>query len=218
MKTRIEARVRFGLILKQGEKSCAGRDSESKCPFFPGLNVCLTPPMRTPENGSMSEWVKILVSALGGVATGVLLEPLKHFIQLRIKARRINADIYKELARLYVTLTLQAERTEDAEIVKTYFDILDDSDFEYYYSHEREAFNRLGDRRDIRAFYRLFERARETVLDGNINPIAAARMLIEDLQKRLRAGGLDKNLIDKYAGRYVKSLDDRAKKTLAVSG
>src|SRR6266404_6123539 len=107
----------------------------------------------------MSDWIKVLIGALAGLTTAVLLEPLKHYIQIRIKTRRIKADIYKDLGRLLVTLSLQAGAPpENAEVVKTYFDILDDTDFEYYYSREREAFNRLHDRREIRVFYRLFER------------------------------------------------------------
>lgn len=164
----------------------------------------------------MSEWVKILLSALAGMAAGVFLEPVKHFIQLRIKTRRIERDIYREIGRLYVTLELQAEREGDAELVKTYFDILDDSDFEYYYSREREAFNRLSERGDIRPFYRLFERARETVMDGNMNGVAAARMLLADLRQRIQAGGLNEKMVRRYCEQYIKALDKRGRKKLAM--
>jgi hypothetical protein len=164
----------------------------------------------------LSEWVRLLISAVAGMFAGLtgglLLEPLKHRIQLRTKTRRISADVHRELGILFLTFTLQASGNEDSERVKTYFDLSDDSDFEYYYSREREAFNRLKDRIDIRAFYRLFQRARQTVMEGKINPIEAAQMIREDLNRRFKVGGLNEKVIRKYADGYVKLLDSQGKK------
>jgi hypothetical protein len=175
----------------------------------------------TPPPG-MSEWLKILITAIAGMfaglSGGLLLEPIKHHIQLRIKTRRIKADVHRELGFLFFTFTLQASNDKDAERVKTYFDLSNNSEFEYYYSHEREAFNRLKDRRDIRAFYTLFQRVRETVLEEKIHPIDAAKMITKDLKSRFEVSGLNEKLIQKYIDEYIKILDKQGKKRLKKNG
>ncbi|HET9284631.1 MAG TPA: hypothetical protein VFR24_21975 [Candidatus Angelobacter sp.] len=154
-----------------------------------------------------------IAGMFAGLFGGVFLEPLKHRIQLAVKSRRVEADIHRELGFIFLTFRLQAQEQEDgAERVKIYFDLLNDTDLDYYFSRERDAFNRLKDQRDIRAFYALFQRIRQTVIEEKIDPIEGAQMVVNDLNRRFKVGGLEQKVIQKYADEYVKLLDSQGKK------
>lgn len=49
----------------------------------------------------MAEWLKILLSALAGMTTAALLEPLKHWIARRTSARGVQRAVYREIATAY---------------------------------------------------------------------------------------------------------------------
>ena len=118
----------------------------------------------------MSEWLKILVSAIAGMTVGTLLEPLKFAINNRLKARQVRRTIYEELAALYDFIRgLQNPQTAisgllyDSAILRTgrksitheehvkdrlaiwHFDI-----FDHYYQTERSTFYRLQEARVLK--------------------------------------------------------------------
>ena len=65
----------------------------------------------------MADWLKILISALAGMMTGILggiaVEPLKQWVTRKTAARRGRTAIYKEIAAMWGGFNLCAERCED---------------------------------------------------------------------------------------------------------
>jgi len=57
------------------------------------------------------EWLKILVSALAGMVTGTLLEPLKKWINDCVAAREGRKAIYTELGKVYALFVELPERS-----------------------------------------------------------------------------------------------------------
>jgi hypothetical protein len=154
----------------------------------------------------MSEWVKILASALAGVAAGVLIEPLRHRMELTILARDGHKAIYDELARVYVTVSTigrtRASTTDTVDLVRS---IRLDA-FEFYYGQRREAFYQIKDWSDLlytcRSLKVLLDQAAEGDISGKF-----ATDIDAIFQTRFKAGRLDRGLIMKYADKFQSQIN-----------
>lgn len=87
----------------------------------------------------MSEWLKILISALAGMATSLTLEPIRHWVGRQIAAREARIVIYRELATQYDLL--------NHEFTKDEFRLVGDQilteSFDYYFDNKREIIHLL---------------------------------------------------------------------------
>ncbi len=83
----------------------------------------------------MSDWVRILVSALAGVLTGILLEPIRQWIGNAITAHHAKQAIYAELGKIHRILESKSAPADPLRIVKQ----LDCQAFDYYYASKREV-------------------------------------------------------------------------------
>jgi hypothetical protein len=84
----------------------------------------------------MSDWVKILVSALAGVFTGILLEPIRYWIGNTITAHYAKRAIYAELGKIHhLAARSKSGQPDPLRIVRQ----LDCQAFDYYYASKREV-------------------------------------------------------------------------------
>jgi len=89
-----------------------------------------------PENREMAEWLKILISALAGMATGLVMEPLKHWISDYIAAHQAKRTIYAELARTYYAFKKWGPNDSHPNWPLGH---IESQVFDYYYSSKREV-------------------------------------------------------------------------------
>ena len=152
----------------------------------------------------MSEWLKILVSALAGMMTGAALEPLKHQIRLRMVAGKAKRGIHSELARVYYFMNQGQslpEKFSTTALSRMVFDT-----FDYFYTQERESFYLLERHHDIAGLYRELRLIQEEVRCGRVSGGQGARDFCSAIDLRLECRSLDKELFDREVNEYKKDL------------
>jgi hypothetical protein len=80
----------------------------------------------------MSEWMKILVTALSAFAVGTLLEPVRACISMRLQARGLRRALYAELTDFHELATTCTECAEGSKQRQYYSDLLKNFPFDTY--------------------------------------------------------------------------------------
>lgn len=127
-----------------------------------------------PDNRGMADWLKILISALSGVAVGLILEPLKHHFMGRVIARKARRAIYHELGGMYRGFCLTQHESEEFYARCFKHGVLDDGTFWYYRNHYRDAFYGLKEWEPIEDIYSAFRVIKQQVMDGTKSSVAGA--------------------------------------------
>lgn len=154
----------------------------------------MNPP--TPQPG-MADWVKILITALAGVTTGALLEPLKQWISMRNAASRAKKAIYRELGDVYHTHVLLKDGTTALMHVSG-LNLFKAEAFEYYYNSHREAFYRIPEWQYLLGMYEFLKRFRDDVKTGKFRDAIPDR-IEEEFKFRWSSGLIERKLVEKYA-------------------
>jgi hypothetical protein len=157
--------------------------------FFPQL----------PQPGlPIAEWVKILISAVVGMTTGILVEPFKSWVTLRVVAGQGKKAIYYELARLYMFFKLLPPAT-----LIDFTNISTDA-FDFYYGQKREAFYRITNCHDLTVFYRDLKAIQRAVLNKEITIEDGAKEIQDNFSLRLNAGVMSKILLFRNVSKFTK--------------
>jgi hypothetical protein len=149
----------------------------------------LTGPQWCQKIAEMAEWVKILLSALSGMAVGILLEPFKNWINARLASNRANRAIYHELGRIYfmcrvvVPVPHEADETWD-HVIKN----LKTGAFDFYYEQRRETLFQVDHWQDIELLYRKMKGTQMSVLDKKKTAAEGVREIGEDFEFSFRTG------------------------------
>jgi len=161
------------------------------------------------------EWLKILVSALAGMATGILLEPLKYWISNWVVSREARNAIYAELGKIYSLFVELPERgggkTDEDRLRNISLDA-----FHFYYGEQRSAFYRLREWPEILGIYRDFELTRDAVLSGKENLAVGYDLIAGRFKIRFNAG-LDQKRIETEAQRWKQHVLSRMKSRVGSS-
>lgn len=136
----------------------------------------------------MTDWAKILISALAGVAVGVVLEPLKQRVMRGFTARKARNAIYYELGGIYKGFYLTRDEPNDYYFRCFKYGVLDDGAFWYYRNHNRDAFYALNEWEAIEDTYSAFRVIREQVLEGTKSAILGVADFRVELERNLRRG------------------------------
>jgi hypothetical protein len=157
----------------------------------------------------MSEWAKILISALAGVATGILLEPVKHWISLKLTGKEIKTAIYKELGKAYFIFVIGALNTKEYQpgefdYEKMCIEYLSLEAFTYFYNQRREAFYGLDECNWIIALNRKFSSIQRAVADKHVTAKDGVMQVVDEFHYRLSNKMLNEKLLRQYADTYGK--------------
>jgi hypothetical protein len=121
----------------------------------------------------MAEWLKILISALVGVVTGVttgiLGEPMKSAIQRYFTAKRARKAIYNELGMIYALFCLSDSKTHPSYCEYALKHSPPD-DFDYYYTQHRESCFLIPDWPGIQGFYLMYKALRDLAEQKTTSP------------------------------------------------
>lgn len=107
----------------------------------------------------MTEWLKILISALAGMVTASLLEPVKHIINTRIRKREAQQALYREIAFAYHGFTEQLstrgvdEVMQEVAVEAVWFFWESKREELYLVPHYRTIVGNLGQLRNLKAKY-----------------------------------------------------------------
>ena len=121
----------------------------------------------------MPEWVKIVVSAVVGMIAGIVAEPLKQHLLLKLKKRRIRKALTKELWYVHnLCLGLLDTAKEPPRIAKKtimigMFNDLRMKAFEHFYLYEKEAIFQIDDSESLVSAFEHLDYMREKFAGGN---------------------------------------------------
>jgi len=147
------------------------------------------------------EWLKILISALAGMLTGMAMEPIRYRIQLQIQKRRVRQDIYQELGAIWAIMAFKVTPPQEP-FPERYFEFLKTLDFDYYYNRNREAFNALEHSRGIKELYQAINFAK-VALDNNwVEARGAADYILNNFSRSFVTGVVDEELLHRCAQDY----------------
>lgn len=143
----------------------------------------------------MSDWVKILVSALAGLIAGILstviVEPLKSNLTLVLKSRRARKAIHNELLNIYM---LFSEKSGDADFFRKAFEDNLFNIFDFYFENEREAVFQIPHWQSLQTVYKAMKDTVEKVLAGQVEPTLGAKQIIIPIKTFSEFGLIDKVL------------------------
>ncbi len=155
----------------------------------------------------MADWLKILISALlgvvTGIASGILLEPMKFSVQRYFAAKRAEQGILSELANIYEMFCMDVETKEEVVLQKCFSADMADT-FEFYYTNHREAVYRIKWRGGIRPIYSFYTEIRSRVVTGQITAKDGCNLLQECFSWCFKTGLLDRGEIMRRVDAYGK--------------
>jgi hypothetical protein len=161
----------------------------------------------------MPEWAKILVSALVGVATGTVLEPLKGWVGRHLTARRARAAIYDELGNLYQVCYLTSRKGDETFCYQALKYNAADT-FDFYYQQHREACFLIKDWNGIEGVYQFYKAVRIAALEHGCNPGGApghnqrtVEGIVDEFQRRFEMKLIEKDLVIQSAKDGLVSLN-----------
>ena len=155
---------------------------------------CTTPP-------GLPEWLKILISALAGMLTGIAMEPIRHYVQLQIQKSRVKQDIYQELGAIWAIMAFKVKPPQET-FPERYFAFFKTLDFDYYYNRNREAFNALEGSWGIRELYQAINAAKIAVENNWFKPREAADYILSNFSRSFVTGVVDEGLLTRCAQAY----------------
>jgi hypothetical protein len=120
----------------------------------------------------MSELVKILVSAVIGFFSALLMEPLKYHFNIWLTSRRAETAINRELGRIYQLFCLREQ--DDEYIYWAAFMSNLPQVYEYYFKQHREAFYKIKWYERYEGFYAIYQVAKNGFATGRITAVKAA--------------------------------------------
>ncbi len=159
------------------------------------IQVPCVSPSGTPE------WLKILISALAGILTGIAMEPIRHHIQLQIQKKRVKQDIYQELGVIWSIMAFKVNGPGES-FPERYFQFLKTLDFDYYYNRNREAFNTLEGSWGIKELYQAIDIAKIAVENDWLKPKEAADYILSNFSRSFVTGVVDEELLHVCAQAY----------------
>jgi hypothetical protein len=137
----------------------------------------------------VAEWLKVLIGALAGLIVGLVSDPLKTWINGKLKEREIRRALYRSMADLYGFYSSKYE----AGLRERYPMAFENSNldiFDHYFTTEKAAFFRLPEAPFVRTFFTLvrdsFDQRGTHV--GRQEDIDAIKFC---MQSGLRSGSID---------------------------
>jgi hypothetical protein len=156
----------------------------------------------------MSDWAKILISALAGMVTGILLEPIRHWIGNKIAAYYAKRVIYAELGKIYrIAAKVKAGQKDPLWIIRQ----LDCEAFDFYYGSKREVLYLIPEYQGLISVFGTIHRLKNLHRDGEKVSSQDVEVLVNAIERRKEAGEIDISALRSAANRY----DDRLRKGMA---
>ncbi len=151
----------------------------------------------------MSEWVRILISAVVGFSSALLIEPVKYRFSIWLTSRRAEKTINREIGRMYQLFCLQNEDDEFKHLAVFRCNLT--SAYDYYFEHHREALYRIKWYERYQGFYECYRVALELLKARQITALKAAEYVRDEFKFRFDTGLLRKEIICKYAADFDKT-------------
>jgi hypothetical protein len=156
----------------------------------------------------MSDFKKILISAVIGMATGmfggtilgVVLEPLKFAVGTFFAKRRAIKAIYEEVADIYYSVVILGEEMGEPHLASAIEDMRTES-FDYYYEHNREAVFAIEGWQELRNFADYIKLCRREHADETASLGEILDGMKTEFDVRCTHGLMHKRLLDKYVER-----------------
>lgn len=150
----------------------------------------------------MTDLAKILLSGgigwVGGVISGIFLEPFKSWYVRKHTAKRAQKEIYRELANFYDLFYLSKMRTDEGFCHHALKYNPPDT-FDYYFEEHRESCFLIPGWNGLKGFYEVYKVARDVALRFGYQPkerpgqnVALVRNIGEEFIIRFEKGQLDK--------------------------
>jgi hypothetical protein len=141
----------------------------------------------------MPDWIKAVISVSTGVIIGVVVEPIKSTLMIRLTARRCEDALYSEIGRIYsVAVSMLQIPFDNPEALRR----IHVDDFDYYYSKHRESFRRINQHLAISGLFKSFKRITSDVSDGKVPALDGARQIRDQVELWVSRGYLEKSKLD----------------------
>ena len=148
----------------------------------------------------VSDWLKILLSALAGMVTGVLLEPIRHWIANKIAAHYAKQAIYAELGRIY------AARQKDPSWLISH---LHCEAFDYYYESKRDVIYLIPEYHELISLFNTVHRLRLLHQEGKRTPAEVVKTLVGEIERRIATNDIDVFALRRGAAGYSQRISNR---------
>jgi hypothetical protein len=155
----------------------------------------------------MSDWVRILISAVcgmfSGIVGGLLLEPLKQAISQRLAVNKVRGRIYHDLARIVHF----ARATDKAEPPKAAVLLISTTEaFDFYFENKREMFYMLPECQLLRNLCLGIRATRASLADDVITTPEALEQMFRQVNELYSARLIEAPTLDKALTSYRKRL------------
>jgi len=155
-------------------------------------------PEQTPD---MSDWGKILVSALAGVVTGIFLEPIRRWIGDAITARYAKRAIYEELGGIYHLATrIKSGQGDPLRVVRK----LNCQAFDYYYASKREVVYLIPEYQGLISIFDKVRRLKALHQDGAKLSAQEVEVLSNMIERLKESAEIDGAALTRGANKFAK--------------
>lgn len=139
----------------------------------------------------MADWLKVLVGTVAGLIVGLLSEPLKAWINAKVKEKTIRDALYTSMADLYGFFAARF----DQELRARYPTAFIDSNleiFDHYFSTEKAAFFRLREAPFLKTFFYLVRNTYDQMNDQtSTQQEEAVRSILYCVKSGLESGSIN---------------------------
>jgi hypothetical protein len=144
---------------------------------------------------AIPEWIKILVTAILSLMTGIAIEPLRNSIARHLTAKRAIKMLYSELVRLYeVCNEVHAVPPEAVKLMASRITL---EHYDYYYGQHREAFYLIPQHDSLSGLFGEIKLCLTAAAQSKADPHQSAKDIIEAIEARIKGGVLDRNKFDR---------------------
>jgi hypothetical protein len=162
----------------------------------------------------MSDWLKVLISAIAGMVAGALLEPIKQWISRRIAQFEIVRAIYRELGRTYWIFKYEApeegnEAAMEQVVTETY---------DCYFDKKREALHLIPNHVMVLGAFKMLKRLAREHKEGKITAEAAIHEFTFLIDRFLIMGLIQPKKFFRYSDEYGRWKATAAKEAGRVLG
>jgi hypothetical protein len=141
------------------------------------------------------EWIKILVTAVVSLMTGLAIEPWRSSLARYLTAKRAIKMLYFELVRLYETCNEMQHLP--VTVVKLIFSRIVLEHYDYYYGQHREAFYLISQHDSLGGLFREIKLYLADAAEGKADPHQSAKDIIDAIEARIKGGVVDREIFDR---------------------
>jgi hypothetical protein len=151
-----------------------------------------------------------------GITSGILLEPLRFWIQRKYASERAEKGIFSELANIYEFFCTGMEGKSEEALQRSFEADMTDT-FQYYYTNHREATYQIKWKAGIRPIYSFYNTARAKVIQKEMTAKQGSKLIEEGFSWCFKTGLLPEAEIMTRVEAYIRENERRHKRQLKAT-